>query len=119
MQIELDTKIAQTHFRRQTSLKTRQVVRTFTCQAKGIQELVVDGFNDLPFARLMRWCDDLSLSLLFPAVTCSRTSKAFICHIVALSGQSGTEQACSGVVGVLQTKSQPKADRAYWLCQSR
>src|SRR5215471_2568405 len=102
MQIEPDTKIVQTHFRSQPSLKTRQVVRTFTCQAKGIQELVVDGFNDLPhagqpaaqcfgpafpFARLMRWGDDLSLSLLFPAAMWPRTSKAFICHIVALSGQ--------------------------------
>ncbi len=113
MQIEPDTKIVQTYFRRQTSLKTRQVVRTFTCQAKGIQELVVDGFNALPnagqkapqrfgpafpFARLMRWGDDLSLSLLFPAATWSRTREAFICHVVALSGHPSTEQKCSGVL---------------------
>ena len=50
MQIEPDTKIVQTHFRGQTSLKPRQVVRTFTCQAKGIQELVIDRFNNLPDA---------------------------------------------------------------------
>ncbi len=47
MQIEPDTKIVQTHFGRQTSLKPCQVMRTFTSQAKGIQEFVVDGFNDL------------------------------------------------------------------------
>ena len=33
-----------------SSLKSREVMGTLTSQAKGIQEFVVDGFNDLPNA---------------------------------------------------------------------
>lgn len=34
-----------THPSRETSLKPSEIMRTFSCQAKGIQELVIDGFN--------------------------------------------------------------------------
>jgi hypothetical protein len=47
MQIEPDTGIVQPNFGRQASLKARQVVRTLTGQAEGIQEFVVDGLDDL------------------------------------------------------------------------
>ncbi len=43
MQIEPETKIVQSHFGSQASLKPRQVMGTFPCQAEGIQEFVVDG----------------------------------------------------------------------------
>lgn|SRR5215469_8220849 len=108
MQIEPDAKIVQTHLGSQTSLKASQIVRTFTRQAKGIQEFVVDGFNDvpdtgqpsphrfgpaLPRAGLVRRGDHLDLLLLLPAAAWSRPGKAFISHIVALSGQPATSQA--------------------------
>ena len=51
MQIEPETKILQSHFGSQASLKPGQVIGTLPCQAEGIQELVVDGFDDLPQAR--------------------------------------------------------------------
>src|SRR5437667_12281927 len=50
MQIEPETEIRQTDFGRQASLKAGEVMRTLTSQAKGIQEFVVDRFNDLPNA---------------------------------------------------------------------
>ena len=50
MQIEPDTKMMQTNFGSHSSLKSREVMGTLTSQAKGIQEFVVDAFNDLPNA---------------------------------------------------------------------
>src|SRR6266478_4297813 len=107
MQIEPDTKIVQTDFGCQTSLKSSQVVRTLTSQAKGIQELVIDGFDDLsnacqpptqgfgpanPFDFLMRRSHQIHLMLLLPASSRSLSGKAFVSHIGALSGQSCTGQ---------------------------
>ncbi len=95
MQIEPDTKIVQTHFGSQTSLKTSQVVRTLTSQTKGIQEFVVDGFDDLPqmgqpatqrsgptdvFAALMGRRDQIDLSLCLPALSGSLTDLALVSY---------------------------------------
>src|SRR5260370_7891118 len=48
LQIEPDAKIVQSYFRSQASLKTGHVMRTFASQAKGIQQLVFHGLDDLP-----------------------------------------------------------------------
>jgi len=112
MQIEPDTKVMQAHFSGQTRLKARQVMRSFARQAKGIQQLVIDGFNDLPDAGqppsqrfrpafpltgLMRRGDDLSISLRFPASLWPLAGKAFIRDVVALSGQPATSQTRAGI----------------------
>ncbi len=106
MQIEPDTKIVQTHFGSQTSLKSRQVVRALTSQAKSVQEFVVDRFDDLPntgqpatqgfrpanaLTGLMRRCQQIDLALLSPPLAWSLSGKAEVFHIGALSGQ-----ACAG-----------------------
>ncbi len=134
MQIEPDTKIVQTHFGGQTSLKPGQVMRTFTSQTKGIQEFVVDRFNDLsdagqpapqrfgpalPFAALMRRGDQISLSLLFPSASWSLAGEAFIRHIRALGWQARDFPDVGLGSGELQTRSRPTADHGYWLGQSQ
>jgi hypothetical protein len=48
LQIEPDAKVMQPHFSRQTSLKAGQVMRPFSRQAQGVEQLVVDRFDDLP-----------------------------------------------------------------------
>src|SRR5579884_3696029 len=77
--VEPDTEIVQDHFGPQTCLKACDVMGSFPSQAQRIQQLVVDGFNDLsqsrqpatqwfgpvfPLAGLMRWSDDLYLIAL-------------------------------------------------------
>jgi hypothetical protein len=47
LQIEPDTKIVQGHFRGQASLKAGHIMRAFASQAEGVQQLVVDGLDDL------------------------------------------------------------------------
>src|SRR4051794_28206535 len=103
MQIEPETKIVQSHFGGQASLKPRQVMGTLPCQTEGIQELVVDGFDDLPqvcqpapqgfgpmdsSAGLMRWSKQIDLVLLVPAKSWSRPGKAFVGYIRPLSRQA-------------------------------
>src|SRR5437867_300730 len=122
MQIEPDTEIRQTHFGSQTSLKACEVVRTFTSQAKGLQELVVDGFDDLPNARqpaaqsfgpadtlagLMRGRDQVDLELGLPAPACSLSGKAEVFQIRAVSrlacpGQTRRGALASGQHGLGQ-----------------
>jgi hypothetical protein len=48
LQIQPETKVMQSHFRGQASLKARQVVRAFASQTERIEQLVIDRFNDLP-----------------------------------------------------------------------
>ena len=111
MQLEPDTKIVQTHFGCQTSLKAGQIMRTLPSQAKGIQEFVVDGLNDLsdagqptaqslgpalPLAGLMRWSDDRNPLLLFPAASWPHSCKAFISDIPPVSWQARTRQTGVG-----------------------
>jgi len=84
-------------------------MRTFSCQPKGIQEFVIDRFDDLanagqqapqslgsafPPARLMWRRHDLDLHLLDPSLARSRTGKTFIGdvaaqHRLARAGQVG------------------------------
>jgi len=93
MQIEPQTKIVQAHFGGQTSLKTRQIMRPFPRQTKGIQLFVSDRLDDLPqtrqpapqrlrpmelFALLMRGCHDFHLILLLPARLRVGSCKPFI-----------------------------------------
>jgi hypothetical protein len=107
MQIEPHTKIVQPDFGSQPRLKAGQVVRTLTRQAKGIQEFVVDGLDDLSKARqptsqgfgpvdalttLVRWRHQIDLSLGLPTAAWSFSGKAFVCHIGALSRQATASQ---------------------------
>src|SRR4051794_22905295 len=107
MQIEPDTKIVQTHFGSQTSLEACQVVRTLPSQAKGVQEFVIDRFDDLPnpcqpaaqrlgpadpFTGLMRRSDQIDLRLLVPSLAWSLSGKALVSHIGALGRQAGAGQ---------------------------
>jgi len=47
LQVEPDTKVMQGHFRGQACLKAVQRVRALTSQSEGIEQLVVNGLNDL------------------------------------------------------------------------
>src|SRR6266705_2720210 len=100
MQIEPDTEIMQTDFGGQASLKSGEVMGTLTSQAEGIQEFVVDRFNDLPnagqpatqgfgpmdaLAALMRRRDQVNLSLRLPALAWPLSRKAEVFDIGALS----------------------------------
>jgi hypothetical protein len=51
MPIQPNTKVVQADFGGQSSLKSRQLMRTLTCQAKRLEQFVVDRFNDLSQAR--------------------------------------------------------------------
>ena len=107
MQVEPDTEIMQTDFSSQTRLKSSEVMRTLTSQAKGIQELLIDGFNDLPkagqpatqrfgpphaLAALMRRRDQIDLLLSLPPSAWPLSRKAFVSHIGALSRTASTGQ---------------------------
>jgi hypothetical protein len=107
MQIEPDTKIMQTNFGSHSSLKSREVMGTLTSQAKGIQEFVVDAFNDLPnasqpaaqgfgpmdlLAALMRRRDQVDLSLCLPALVWSLSGKALVSYIGAVSRPASARQ---------------------------
>src|SRR5258708_12300371 len=100
MQIEPETKIVQPDFGRQACLKACQVVRTLTRQAKGIQEFVVDGLDDLsetgqpPSQRfgpvdaltaLVRRRHQVHLMLLPPPTTPPSSRQPFSIHIAALT----------------------------------
>ena len=75
--VEPDTKVVQGHFGRQARLKAIQGMRTLPRQPEGIEQLIIDGFNDLAqpsqpappvfgpahFAALVRRPDDLSIIL--------------------------------------------------------
>ena len=108
MQIEPDTEIMQTDFGCQAGLKSREVMRPLTSQAKGIQELIIDSFNHLPqtgqpapqrfgptdvLAPLMRGSHQVDLSLDLPAMSWSLSRKALVCYIGAVSRQADAWQA--------------------------
>ncbi len=113
MQIEPDAEIVQPDFGRQASLKARQVVRTLTGLAKGIQKSVVDGLNDLSKAgqpasqrfepvdaltALMRRRHQVHLMLVQPPTSRSFSGKAFACYIAALSRLTCTGQTRGGLL---------------------
>src|SRR5260221_7754740 len=103
MHIEPETEIVQSHFCGQASLKPGQLMGTFPSQTKGVQEFLVDRFDDLPnarqpaaqgfgptrvFAHLMRWRHQLDLILLVPPTSWSLPRKPFVGHIRPVSRQS-------------------------------
>lgn len=103
----------QSHFGGLAGLKPRQVVGTFPSQTEGIQELVVDGFDDLPQAdhpaaqgfgpmdapaRLMRWSHQIDLVLLVPPKAWPHSCKAFVGNIRPVSRQATTAQLRRGPV---------------------
>ena len=49
MVIEPDTKVVQSHPRRQSSTQTLDLVGTLPPQAEGIEELVIDRLDDLTY----------------------------------------------------------------------
>lgn len=129
-----DAKIVQSHFRGQTRLKARQVMRTFASQAEGVQHLVIDCLDDLsqtgqpaaqgfgpalPSAALMRRGDQINLVLLLPLTSGPLTCKPFIGEIRPLGRQTSTRQAWRR--GLPCSKQGPSADHAClrWQSQSR
>jgi|GEM_PF-6882015 len=116
MLVEPETKIMQTGFSGQTSLKSCQVMRALTSQTQGVEQPVIDGFDDLAkmsqpaaqrlgsvftLAGLMRRADYLGLVFLLPTLTWSNSSKAFIGHIWVVSGWP---TGCSAGIGSLAAK---------------
>lgn len=108
MAIEPDTEIVHTDFGSQARLKPCQIMRPLTRQAKGMQELVVDRFDDLPNAgqpapqcfgpantlrALVRWRHQIDLPLRLPALARAFARKTFVRHIGARCRQTGTGQA--------------------------
>lgn len=93
-------------FGRQTSLEASQVVCPFMSQTKGIEEFVIDRFNDLSqtskptaqgfgpslLATLMRWGDHASRTLRLPLVLWLISCKPLISHIEALCRQAAASQ---------------------------
>jgi hypothetical protein len=47
LQVEPDAKVMQGHFRGQTCLKAVQGMRALTGKLEGIEQLVIDGLDDL------------------------------------------------------------------------
>ena len=97
MCIQPDTKIMQTDFGSQARLKARQGMRAFTCQAEGIEQFVVDGFDQLtpsdqppppgfrpfPLARLVRRRDHLRPKAFSPESVRLLSSKSLVSQIDA------------------------------------
>jgi hypothetical protein len=122
MQIEPDAKIMHRHFRGQASLKASQVMRALPSQTERVQQLVIDGFNDLsqtgqkapqgfgpglPFAALMRRGNQIDLLLLVPLTPGPLPGNPLIGHIRPLGGRTSAGQAWRGrVTGSKQGSSQ-------------
>src|SRR5579859_5781239 len=112
LHIEPEAKVMQGHFGGQARLKAVQGMRPLPRQSKGIEQLIVSGFNDLtqtgqpaspvfgpaPFAPLVRRADDLRIILLSPEAMHLLTGKALIGHIDALRWRTHTGQARGGSV---------------------
>jgi hypothetical protein len=110
LQIEPDAKIMQSHLRCQTSLKASQVMRAFTSQAEGIEQLVMNRFNDLSqvgqpsaqgfgptlFAALMWGSEQIHLIRLSKVLVRFLTGKAFISYIRPLRRTASRRQTGRG-----------------------
>src|SRR6266700_7879167 len=106
LQVEPEAKVMQGHFRSQACLKAIQRMRTLTSQPKGIEQLAIDGLNDLTqssqpaspgfgpmhLTALMRGADHLSMILLMPVPMQQITCEAFVSHIDALCWRTNTGQ---------------------------
>src|SRR5437868_3837136 len=109
--IEPDAKVMQGHFGSQACLKAVQRMRTLTGQPKGIEQLVINGLNDLTqpsqpatpwfgpahLTVLMGRADDLRTVLHVPVAMQTIACKAFVSHIDALCRSANTEQTRRGM----------------------
>jgi len=94
LKIEPDAKVMQADFGGQTSLEASEVMRTLTSQAEGVEQFVVDRFDDLsqtvqpttplPLAALMRRTDDLGPIALLPLGMRVVSCEHLIGHVDAL-----------------------------------
>src|SRR5437763_16866561 len=110
--VEPDAKVMQGHFSGQAGLKAIQRMRTLASQPKGIEDLVIDRFNDLPqpsqpaapglgptrFAALMRRANHLGSIGGLPVAMHLLAGKALIGHIDAVSGRAYTGQTQRGLL---------------------
>lgn len=46
--VNQNAEVVQSHLRGQASVKTGQIVRPFASQTKDVQQVIIDGLNDLP-----------------------------------------------------------------------
>src|SRR5213079_2502733 len=111
LHVEPEAKVMQSDFRRQARLKAVQRVRAFTSQPEGIEQLVIDGLNDLTqpsqpaspgfgpahFTALVRRADHLCTILRVPAAMQVIACKAFISDIDALRRSADTGQTRRGM----------------------
>src|SRR6266581_2919537 len=110
--VEPDTKVVQGHFGRQTCLKAMQGMRTLTGQPESVEQLLIDGFNDLAqpgqpaspvfgpahLAALMGRADHLCAILCRPSTMQVIACKAFVGDIDALGWRADTGQARRGML---------------------
>jgi hypothetical protein len=138
MKIETNTRIIQTDFCGQTSLKSGKIMSTVTSQAGGIEKFALDDFFDLPNAcqpevqcfgqanvltGLMRRSRQINLPPLLPAITLALSDNLFVNDRKAVSEQShtgqrrGTVASCKqgyGQLMVVETSSfRAKADNDF------
>src|SRR2546421_13128633 len=106
--IEPDAKVMQADFGRQASLKAGQIMGPFPPQAEGVEQFVVDRFDDLPqpsqpaapllgpvlLAALLGRANDLSSIQLAPLGVRLVSGEALIGHIDTCGSASHTEQGC-------------------------
>src|SRR5437660_10547639 len=110
LQVEPEAKVMQGHFRSQACLKAIQSMRTLTSQPKGIEQLAIDGLNNLTqpsqpatpgfrpahFTALMGRTDDLCTIQVLPALMQPISCKAFVGDIDALGRSTHTGQTWRG-----------------------
>src|SRR5436309_891941 len=110
LQVEPDAKVMQSDLCSQACLEAIQRVRTLTSQSEGIEQLVIDRFNDLPqpsqpaspgfgpahFTALMWGTDHICAVGGLPAAMQQVSCKAFVSYIDALGWGTGAGQARRG-----------------------
>src|SRR6266704_5118172 len=112
LQVEPEAKVMQGHFRSQACLKAIQGMRTLTSQPKGIEQLAINGLNDLTqpgqpaspglgpahltalMGRAVHLCAVAGLPAAMQLIAC----KAFIGHIDALRWHTDTAQTWQGML---------------------
>src|SRR5512135_3384395 len=109
--IEPDAKVMQADFSRQASLKASQIMRPFSPQAEGVEQFVVNRFDDLPqpsqpatpllgpllLALLMRGTDDFGSIELSPLGVRLVSCEALIGHVDAHCLGSDARQRWGGL----------------------
>src|SRR3989440_12374530 len=112
LQVEPDAKVMQSNFRSQACLKAIHGMWALTSQPEGIEQLVIDGLNDLAqpsqpasprfgpahFATLMGRADDLRTVTGLPVTMQSIPGEAFVGYIDALSWSADALQTRRGML---------------------